>query len=79
MTHCRAKEEPIMCHFHPKNNFAREHVFCLQSARDLRISFRFDIYMMYVIKSENYFLGLRRTANRKRALLRNYFSGENGT
>ena len=35
---CRAKEKPILCHFCPKGGFAGEHVFCLQSVWDLRIS-----------------------------------------
>ena len=35
-----------MCHSRPKNNFAGEHVFRLQSVRDLRINSRFDIVCM---------------------------------
>ena len=48
LLHCHAKEEPIMCHFRLKDNFAEEYVFCLQFVQDLRISFRFYIYIYYI-------------------------------
>ena len=72
---CRAKEEPIMCHFRPKDSFAGERVFCLQSVRGLRIIFRFDIIMHEEIQSENSFFCTGWTAGGGRAFLLDCFGG----